>query len=82
MTPENSTRDTLISEPATKCESESTSKVNECLNQRRVCFEYLASNKVYDPKHPPIIDKGTTYYFQENQSLYRKIKKSDQILKS
>lgn len=63
----------------TRCQTESQSKVNRCLEEGVISYEYLRSDKIYDPKHPPIIDKGVTYFYQDDQALYRKIKKYVQI---
>lgn len=51
-------------------------EIYQCLQpNNKLTFEYLNSSKIYDPKHLPIEDKGIVYYFQDDPTLYRKIKK-------
>ena len=51
-------------------------KINNCLKTNKsINFEYLNSEKVFDPKHLPIEDKGMIYYYQDDPILYKKIKK-------
>ena len=52
------------------------SQVKACLDgDQGVCFEYLQSTKVFDPKHLPFEDNGIMYYFQDDPVLYKKMKK-------
>lgn len=55
---------------------ENVQPVYDCLkNNEKVNFNYLISEKTFDPKHLPIEDKGTIYYYQDDPILYKKIKK-------
>lgn len=75
LEPEKSQTETKVDSRQAGEEAPET-QVRQALHKGNVLnYAYLTSDKVYDPKHLPIEDKGQTFYYQDDPALYRKIKK-------
>jgi len=65
----------LDSQEFSQKSSENLNIQKALMHGNNLTFDYLNSNRVYDPKKLHIEDKGKVYYYQDDPTLYKKIKK-------